>query len=410
MNSQSAAPASAEPGHGRGSVRFAFLGVTAGMLLHYFTVTLRNIRRTPVSALVNVLTLAVGLASFIVAYSIAQHWTKVDGHYEKSNRIYAITADLEFNDGEIRTGVFPVTNQFFAPHIESDFPELEAVVRAYQFPDVSVSTTDRGARLTRLIADEDFFDLFAMPFVDGDARTALRQPRSVVLTQETAARLFGDEDAMGKTVILANQIETTVTGVVSEIPLPSHFSDVDIITSWDIRRAIQLVRNPEAPEPVETWFGNYNLMTFVVLPSDGSLTEGELRNRLEGFAERRLSPEQLRSSRLEIGAVPLSRLSVTALDNELFGSAAAYLSVPVVLVGLGGLVLLVACINYASLATARALGRARDAGLRRVVGATRRQIAAQYLLESGAACNGGRTTSSVPYGRCCANATDHCRD
>lgn len=352
------------------------------MYAHYLTLTLRNLRKTPITALVNVLTLAVGLTCFATAYAVSWHWMKYDDHYAGSGRVYAITASLEFNDGEIRTGEWPFTNEFFAPYIETEFPELEAVVRAYKFSDVSVSTDDRGARLTRLITDADFFEVFEMPFATGDA-DALRQPRSVVLTRETATRLFGDADPIGQTVILANQIDTTVTGVVAEIPEPSHFSDVDIFTSWDIRRALQLARNQDMPEPQEIWFGSYILTTFVVLPRDGSLTEEAFLSRLAGFAERRLSPEELQSSRLEVSAVPLSRLAVTTIDTTLFGSASAYLSTPVLLLGLGGLVLLIACINYSSLATARALRHARDAGLRKVVGATRGQIARQHLFQSG---------------------------
>lgn len=353
------------------------------MLSHYATVSARNLRKTPVSALVNVLTLSLGLVCFISTYAVVRHWTKVDAQFAKADRTYVITSSLEFNDGEIRSGVFARTTEYHAKYLETDFPALETVVRAYGFPDVSASTGERGLRLYRMIVDADFFDIFDLPFVAGDPHEAVRQPRSVVLTQETATRLFGDEDPMGKTVTLANHIDTTVTGIVETIPESSHLSQVDFFTSWDIRRALQLARNPNAPEPRENWFGGYICTTYAVLPADGSLSESEFLRGLEGFTARRVSPEELGSSNFEVSAIPLSQITVTSLNNSLFGGASGYLSVTTLLLGLGGLILVIACVNYANLATARAIARAKDAGLRKVVGATRGQIAGQYLFESG---------------------------
>ena len=141
----------------------------------------------------------------------------------------------------------------------------------------------------------------------------------------------------------------------------------------------------DAPPPPqnENWLGGYCCTTYVLMKRDGGLSAAALNARLRDFAMRRMSPEQLKLASLDVGAVPLSGLMVTQLDAQLLGGARGLLSITTVLFGLGSLVLLVACVNYANLATARAVRRAREIGLRKVIGARRVQLVAQYLLEAG---------------------------
>jgi putative ABC transport system permease protein len=133
----------------------------------------------------------------------------------------------------------------------------------------------------------------------------------------------------------------------------------------------------------ENWFGGYCCTTYVLLKRDGSFSGAELRARLRDFAGRHLSPEQLRFASLDVGAVPVSGLMVTQLDAQLLGGTRGALSITTLLFALGALVLVVACVNYANLATARAARRAREIGLRKAIGARRTQVATQYLFEAG---------------------------
>lgn len=352
------------------------------MLAHYLTLAGRNFRRQPISTAVSILTLSLGLVSFMMAYAVVLHWHRSDAQFANADRTYIITPSLEFNDGEIRTGPFPRTNEHYAQYLKTDFPELEAVARAYPSGDVSASTGERALRLFRLIVDPEFLDIFDLPFVSGDPHEALSKPRSVVLTQDTATKLFGDEDPMGKHLTLAGHVDTTVTGVVERLPSYSHLGEVDFYASWDVWHAIRVARNPNFKDPPESWFNGYCCTTYALLPKDGSLTAARFLRGLEDFAKRRVDPEDLGSGRFSVGAVPLSGYRIASLDSALLSRASEYLSVTTILLVLGGLILGVACINYASLATARAARRAKDVGLRKVVGATRTQIASQYLFES----------------------------
>lgn len=355
------------------------------MLGHYLTVAYRDILRQPVATLIGVLTLSLGLVCVVTAYAIVAYLKQSDSQFANADRTYVITANMSFDEGGIRTGTIPVTNWLYADYVIADVPELEAVARSVGAQDVSISTGDRGLRVFRMIVDPEFTEIFDLPFTAGDPRSALSRPLSVVLREDIARNLFDDADPMGQGLVLANQIDVTVTGVFERIPEPSHLKEVEFFASWDIWDAIQRARgNPgfESPDIPENWFGGYCCTTYALLPADGSITEAGLLERLSGFASRRLTDEELSRATLEVGAVPLAGLALTTVNMVLFGPAGAYVSIATVLFVLGGLVLAVACVNYANLATARAVGRARDIGLRKVVGAHRRQIAVQYLAES----------------------------
>ena len=256
----------------------------------------------------------------------------------------------------------------------------------------------------------------------------------MLLTRAAALRLFGTEDVLGKTVSLGgNLIDATVTGVLGEIPEPSHMGNspsaamkFDIMAPYELyERLREAVNRPlppaggsaaseprrsrrpkttprprtarhrpptanadapadAAPPPQnENWLGGYCCTTYAMLKRDSHLSAADLNARLRDFASRRMSPEQLRIANLEVGAVPLGSMMVTQLDAQLLGGARGALSITTVLFALGTLVLLVACVNYANLATARATRRAREIGLRKVIGARRTQLIVQYLSEAG---------------------------
>ena len=222
------------------------------MIAHYLKTALRQLRREPVSTLISVLTLALGLVCFITAYAVIAYWQQGDSHFTKADRTYVITATLDFEEAGIRTGTFANTTEHYAQYLRAEFPELETVARVWGFDDVSIGTAERGFRGYRAVADQEFLEVFDLSFIAGDPDNALRQPYSVVLTEHSATRLFGEEDPLGQVVVLSNQMETTVTGVIESIPEPSHMAQsgggrmpFDILASWNVRDALRLLRNPD---------------------------------------------------------------------------------------------------------------------------------------------------------------------
>lgn len=360
------------------------------MLQHYLTVALRSLGRSPVSSLFNALTLALGLACFVAAYAVVAYWGKGDQHFANAERIHVMTMSFTL-DGGFTIGTVPQVSEPLARYLRTDFPQLEAVARANVMDRESIVASDRQAvRLFGVAVDPEFLDIFDLPFVAGDSATALSRPRSVVITEEYAAQLFGADQAVGQNLLLANRVETTVTGVISEIAEPSHMGrslsaslQFDLLASRDVLDTIQeIFVNPNAPPQSENWL-NTTSITYVLMPADGSLTPESLRSQLPALVERRVPDAQRGFATFQFGIVPVGDLlAMNALDSVIFLGASDF-GLSTVLLLLGAVILGVACVNYANLATARAAGRSREVGLRKAIGARAAQIMAQYVLEAG---------------------------
>jgi putative ABC transport system permease protein len=400
------------------------------MLIHYARIAARNILRAPLTAVINVLALALGLVSFVAAYAVVGYWSHGEQHFENADRIYVITAKMALRDGSIATGVVPNTNELYERYLRTDFPEFAAVARANLWSrEASISAGDRGARVAALAVDPEFLDIFDLPFVAGNPATALKQPNGILLTEAEAMRLFGTTAALGKTVTLGGTlIDATVTGIIGPIPEPSQLGSsptaslhFDLIAPYRLyERLRDMVNRPatpaaagddggasdasadgasgetpptegkqakgqaaKSPPQPENWLGGYCCTTYVLLPKGSKLTATGLNAKLKDFSRRHVPAEQLKLASLDVGAVPVSGLMVTQLNAQLFAGAHVRLSVTTLLFALGMLVLIVACVNYANLATARAARRAREIGLRKVIGASRAQVMGQYFFEAG---------------------------
>jgi putative ABC transport system permease protein len=374
------------------------------MFGHYLTVAVRSFRRGPLTASVNIFALALGLTAFVIAYGIVNYWERSERHFPNADRTYVVTAAFQGRNGQGRATPLPMTNRLYADYLRADFPEFEAVARAQVMnQETGVTGGEVHTRMFVVGVESEFLEIFDLPFVAGDS-TALSQPNSAVLTQETAARLFGGANPLGQTITLANVFDVTVTGVVAPVPEPSHLGRTesasmrfDVLTSWDTLDGVQAAgraraaeldptaaaRNqppPNAPPQPENWLGGYCCQTYVMLSRDSNLTAATLNERLKAFGEAHIPLAQKELATLTIGAVPITSMMAAQLNSQLLSGAP--ISITTLLLMLGALVLVVACVNYANLATAQAARRAREVGLRKALGASRRRVMLQYLAES----------------------------
>jgi putative ABC transport system permease protein len=373
------------------------------MLRHYFRVGLRNLLRAPLTSAVNLLALALGLAAFITAYGVVDYWSMSERHFANADRTYVVTVVFEGrNQRSGGAAPAPITNRLFADYLRTEMPELEAVARAQGMGDeAAITAGDVKARMFMVAAESSLLEIFDFPFLAGDPANALRDPNSVVLTRDAATRLFGRTDVVGRTVTLQNLLDATVTGVIDAIPEPSHFGRTasatlrfDVLASWDTLDGVQAAQRARdagtpgapppppanAPPPPENWLGGYCCTTYLLTKRDDGATPESVNAALRDFGDRHVPVAQKELATLHVGAVPIRRLMVSQLDAQLLSGAG--ISITALLLALGAVVLVVACVNYANLATAQATRRAREIGLRKSLGAARREIMLQYLAEA----------------------------
>src|SRR4029077_13015580 len=192
------------------------------MLRHYLSLALRSFRRSPAAALLNVFTLALGLVCFLIVAGIVGFWERADHQFPKTSRTYVVTSRFVFGDGSLRARA-PLASSYVAKYLKVDFPQIEAIARTVVVNDnASYVSGDRAIRIREFCVDGELLDILDLPFVEGDAHSALKSPLSAVLTESAARRLFGADRALGKHVLLGGVWEATVTGVVGAIPEPSH--------------------------------------------------------------------------------------------------------------------------------------------------------------------------------------------
>jgi putative ABC transport system permease protein len=359
------------------------------VLKHYLAVALRNLRASPLASTMNVVTLALGIACFVIAYAFVLFWSTAERQFKNSDRIAVFTMSLTLKGNQFSYEGDPRVPAFAAKYLKEDFPAIEKIARAVGIgPNIMIASGEHAQRAPAAAADPEFLDLFELPFVAGDARNALRSPRSVVLKKDFAAKLFGAEPALGQSVRIGNVVDATVTGVIDAIPEPSHMGrskiatlQFDFLTSFDVLEALDDSRRPaNAPPPTENWTES-RAVTYALLPADGSFTLAELQAQMPEFTRRHVPAELSQLARVKHGAISVRDVFVNSANDKTLLEGAG-MTISGLLLALGALVLGVACVNYANLATARAARRTREVGLRKALGAQRGHVAFQSLVEA----------------------------
>ena len=350
------------------------------MLRSYFLVALRNLWRQKGYTLINILGLTVGLAStiFILLYVINE--MTYDRFHEKSDRIYRVWISGSMPATEMRHAI---SSPPMAEAMLHDYPEVEQTVRLRKAGGWIVKRGDRAFHETDdefIFADSTFFDVFSFKLLKGDPKTCLVEPRSIVLTEEYARKYFGEEDPMGQTLKIEQDTNLSViTGVMQDFPQNSHFHCKmlgSLSTLGDSRST--------------NWL-NHNYYTYVVLKegTDPVAFESELSGMLTKYVGPMLQQflgvdvQQFEDSGNSYG-YKLQKLTDIHLRSHLqyeFEPNGNPLYVYVFLVA-AILILTIAVVNFMNLATARSTTRAREVGLRKVVGSKRRQLITQFLTES----------------------------
>jgi putative ABC transport system permease protein len=356
------------------------------MFRHYLTTALRQARRHKLTTAINIVCLSIGLVCFVIAYGSVIYLKASERAFPNADRTYVISSNRL---GENNTVVvaMPITPGLLGKYLKADVPELEAVARATGGPLAApqgfpLTVGDKTVSGFATFVDPEFLSIFDLPFVQGDPHEALHSPDSAVLTERTADRLFGMRDVVGKRLLIRGR-SVTVTGVIDAIPPPSHLADSvtslmrsDVFVSMNVGDYFLQKEFGGFSSNVDRRAEDWNLVshiTYAMLPKDGSFTRAAFDQRLAGFGERRVPKD---ADRVRFTAAPVSGFLVSLTDMVL-GSTGTMLLL------LGGLVLAVACLNYDNLALAQGTTRAKEVGIRKILGAGRGQVIVQYLFESG---------------------------
>lgn len=344
------------------------------MIRNYFMVAIRNLKRQKAYSAINILGLAVGMACCILILQYVRYEFAYESQHAKSDRIYRVLRETQHTDG--RSDFSWGISGLLGPTMKEELPEVEEVVRFWRHG-VGMRYGEKHFKQTFAIVDSNFFDVFEFEMVDRtDPMVALQQPMSILLTENTAKRFFGSEDPIGKTITAYDAItqgDYVVTGVVKDYA-PNTTLGFHFITT----------HFPNVVFPHRLWTkwlpGSWRMTQTYALLRDG-VDIADTETKLYGIMERNLGPEVSRTDRYRLQK--LSRLRLYSEDdlgvafhtNMTIAQIYVYMTV-------AGLVIVIACVNFVNLSTARSMRRAREVGIRKVVGAQRGQLMRQFMVEA----------------------------
>ncbi len=337
------------------------------MLRNYLTVALRNIFKNKVYSLINISGLTIGMASCFLIYLYVQHELSYDRYHEKADRIYRVIVRDAKSSGPAYVG----SPAPLAKALSDKYPEIEKTVRFDDFgfkEKTMLRYREKSFNEDKFfLADPEIFDVFTFKFIQGDPETALDGPDRIVLTENIAEKYFGDEDPMGKTLIYEGVRDYTVSAVIENVPDNSHFK-FDLLCSFRSQSDFYGGRNYN-----ESW-GAWNFYTYVLLRD--YIDEGYFREKISTFVKEHLDYEE--------SIVDLQKLTDIYLRSNGRGEIEPVSDISNVYIfsAIAVIILLIACINFMNLYTANSETRAREVGMRKVIGAYRKQLVSQFIGES----------------------------
>jgi putative ABC transport system permease protein len=350
------------------------------MFRNFLKIAWRNLVRNKIYSVINIVGLATGLACFLLISMYVLDELSFDRFYPHSDRIYRLNADIRFGGGDLH---MPFTSDMMGQVLKKDYPQVEEYARLFASsgPKLIKKGNDYITEEHVTHADSTFFRIFIVPSISGDLKNALNDPNTVVITETAAKKYFGTTDALGKTLEIQDRKKTPykVTAVIKDIPKNSHFQ-------FDFYFSMKNVDY--------TWgqFLSHNFHTYLLL-KEGTDPKDFEKNFVQ-YIDKYCLPEARQfmqintmddfrkaGNKLEYSMIPVRRIHLFS-DRQYEFLPSGNIQYVYIFSAVALLILLIACINFMNLTTARSANRAREVGIRKVLGTERKELITQFLTES----------------------------
>jgi putative ABC transport system permease protein len=342
------------------------------MLKNYFKIAFRNLWRHRVFSFINILGLTVGMTACFLIFLYVHFELSYDSFHSKANRIYRVVCDIKTPTEVIKAGG---PSWAVGAHITQDFPQVEAAVRTTDDELLVRKGNVKFQELNSLWADSAFFGMFDFKLLKGNPKTVLQEPLSIVFSESAAKKYFGNADPVGQTVLLTGEGFTAkITGIMKDIPENSTIKADMLVSMSTLTRKL----NPG----LDDQWGNYGNSTYILLKP--GTHPADLQAQLPAFLERRNGTEMKKINMYPtLFLEPLKDVYLRSTRN---GNNTGNINNVYIFSWVAVFILLIACFNFVNLTTARSAERAKEVGIRKVVGAVKGQLTGQFIGESVLLC------------------------
>ena len=347
------------------------------MFKNYLKVALRSMRKSIVFSAINIIGLSAGLAVCLLIVLYVKDELSFDRYNSQADNIYRLDTDILFNGTQFNSMFSPAP---LAPTLKQDYPLIVQYVRLRGFGDIFIKKGNQNIQdHNAVFADSTFFQVFSIPLVAGNRLTALNEPHSIVVDETTAQKYFNTTDVVGKNLYVDNRLNCKITGVFKDIPAQSHFHFRFIRPMVDIRRNDQ-----------GDWLSDIYASYVLVRPG---VTQASLQKQVDAIIDNYLVKQALQVLHLSSGdlkkggnhfthpAIPLTEIHLHSNKTDEF-EANGNITYVYIFSVIAIFILLIACVNFMNLSTARSANRAKEVGIRKVAGSSRSSLIIQFLTES----------------------------
>ncbi len=347
------------------------------MFKNYFKTAYRNLVKNKFYTSINIFGLAVGIATCLLILLYVSDELNFDRYNTRAERIYRVNNEIKFGDNHVDLAVVPA---LMGTTMVKEIPEVEQYTRLQWHVALLIKKGNENLREDRVAyGDSTLFDVFTLPMISGDPKTALREPHSLVISEKIAKKYFNAVDVVGKEMIINDSLNYKITGVIRNIPTQSHFNfDIFVASS----------ENPASRD--DNWLSE-NWSTYILLRKNtniaklnaeiNALMDHYVGPELQGLTNMSLDQFKKTGGYVRASLTPLTYIHLHSnKTGELDGNG--NIQFVYIFSAIALFILLIACVNFMNLSTARSFNRAREVGVRKVLGSLKKNLIQQFLTES----------------------------